>query len=430
MHDSSEPTPLVKSTLATEQSYLGNLMLSIEPPHEWIENIGRNNFLSQSHQLIFHAIQAQIKDNGSATPGGTVEFLRDKSAIQTAGGEEYIYEVIEQCGTGFVDITQARNTIVKRHKMRCIGETANRALKAAFSGEAELEAAEAETRELLSLLEKRRKGSTNIATALDGVVNGAKQTFMPAVRTGWSSFDKCVRLSPGRLIVLGARPGVGKTTLSTQLSMQVLKMDPEAHVLYCSVEMDPSEIGLKALSMVTGTNCVTPFQEGNAEEIKSILWRAGHHSAEMSRLHVVYTTKLEQLVNHAHQISKKHKIKMIVCDFLSSMQPMEDSFATKSEAIGSVSKRLKALARELEVPVLACSQLNRGTAVNRRPTMKDLRDSGEIEQDADIVMLLSKPVDEDERHTTLAVEKNRFGIPRDYKLEPELQFHRFQLIIT
>jgi replicative DNA helicase len=62
--------------------------------------------------------------------------------------------------------------------------------------------------------------------------------------------------------------------------------------------------------------------------------------------------------------------------------------------------------------------------------MKDLRDSGEIEQDADIVMLLSKPISEDEHHTTLAVEKNRFGIPRDYRLEPELQFHRFQLIIS
>jgi len=404
-------------------------MLSFEPPPEWTEDLGRNHFSSISHQLIYQAIREQLKDSGAPTPGAVVESLRRNAALETAGGEKYVYEIIDGCADGFVDIPTTKETIIRHHRLRCIAENANAALRAAFGGEGDLETAESRTRNLLDLLEKRKPENSTVLTALDGVIHGAKQTFLPAVKTGWKKFDQTVRLSPGRLIVLGARPGVGKTTLATQLSMQMLNMDNKAHVLYCSVEMDAAEIGLKALSMMTGTDCIRPYQEADPKEIEHVLWRAGHHSQAMARLHIVYSTSLDTLINRANQIAKSHNLKMVVCDFISSMQP-SGTFATKTEAIGSVSKTLKLLSRSLELPVLAVSQLNRGTAANRRPTMKDLRDSGEIEQDADVVMLLSNLEEEDAEHTFLCVEKNRFGIPTDFRLEPELQFHRFKLITS
>ena len=430
MPESSEPqqNKLQQSTEKFERSFLGTMMLSFEPPAEWTEDLGRGHFFSYSHQLIYQAIREQLKESDSASAGSVVESLRRNSALETAGGEAYIYEIIEGCADGFIDMEKTKETIIRHHRLRRIGENANAALRAAFGAEGDLETAENRTRDLLGLLESRKPEVSSVTTALDGVIKGAKQTFLPAVKTGWKHFDKAVRLSPGRLIVLGARPGVGKTTLSTQMAMQILAMDNTSHVLYCSVEMDAAEIGLKALSMMTGTDCVRPFQENNAKEIEHVLWRAGHHSAQMARLHVAYTTNLDTLINRANKIAKESNLKMVVCDFISSMQPT-GAFATKTEAIGSVSKALKLLSRNLQIPVLAVSQLNRGTAANRRPTMKDLRDSGEIEQDADVVMLLSNSQEENEPNTLLSVEKNRFGIPADFMLEPELMFHRFRMVV-
>ena len=351
--------------------------------------------------------------------------MRSGGKLQTAGGEDYIYEVIDE--SGVVDISACKEAVIKHHRLRQIASTANAALRAAFGAEGDLAIAENRTRNLLNLLESRKKDNVDLDSALNGVLVGAKETFNPAIKTGWGFFDSSVRFSPGRLIVLGARPGVGKTTLATQLSTQVLVNDEKANVLYCSVEMDASEIGLKALSMLTGTNCVHPFQESNAKEIEHVLWRAGHHSQVLDRLHVFYGTRLDKLVNLANKLSKEMNLKMVVCDFITSMQPTGD-FATRTEAIGSVSKTLKAMAKQLAIPVLACSQLNRGTAANRKPSMKDLRDSGEIEQDADIVLLMHRNTDEDEcDHTELYAEKNRFGVMSEFRLEPQLKFHRFRM---
>lgn len=416
---------LSESTLKHERGLLGALMLAFEPPIEWLDGLTSDNFGSVSHQLIYSAICDAIQKKKTTTPGEVIESLRSGGKLQTAGGEDYIYEVIDE--SGVVDISACKEAVIKHHRLRQIASTANAALRAAFGAEGDLAIAENRTRNLLNLLESRKKDNVDLDSALNGVLVGAKETFKPAIKTGWGFFDSSVRFSPGRLIVLGARPGVGKTTLATQLSTQVLVNDEKANVLYCSVEMDASEIGLKALSMLTGTNCVHPFQESNAKEIEHVLWRAGHHSQVLDRLHVFYGTRLDKLVNLANKLSKEMDLKMVVCDFITSMQPTGD-FATRTEAIGSVSKTLKAMAKQLAIPVLACSQLNRGTAANRKPSMKDLRDSGEIEQDADIVLLMHRNTDEDEcDHTELYAEKNRFGVMSEFRLEPQLKFHRFRM---
>tara|TARA_R110000824_G_scaffold36852_1_gene113969 strand:- start:12109 stop:13329 length:1221 start_codon:yes stop_codon:yes gene_type:complete len=406
-------------------------MLSFEPPVTWLENLTAEQFSSISHRIIYAAVQTEIQNKKTTTPQGVVEKLRKEASLQTAGGEDYIYEIIESCNDIIVDAPETKDIIINHHRLRQIGVTANAALRAAFGAEGDLAAAENRTRDLLNLLESRKTDPSLVSSALNGVLVGAKETFRPAVKTGWGKLDQVVRLSPGRLIVLGARPGVGKTTLATQLSAQILTQDEEAHVLYCSVEMDSSEIGLKALSMMTGTNCVHPFQESDAKEIEHVLWRAGHHSQVLDRLHVFYGSRLDKLVNVANKMSSELNLKMVVCDFITSMQPIGDH-GTRTEAIGSVSKALKALAKQLSIPVLACSQLNRSGAVGKRPSMKDLRDSGEIEQDADIILLMhSREAEEntEDFYTDLIIEKNRFGVQSEFALRPQFNFHRFSMFV-
>ena len=422
---SEEDTPIRSERI--EQSYLGNLLLSYEPEAE-ILNLAMESFSTVGNQLIFQACKTILKTEHSASPAAVTELLREQGALVTAGGEDYIYGLLEAANTESLtlDLNKTRETILKQHKLRMIASTANAALKAAFGAEGDLASAESKTRELLTLLETRRKRQDNVISALEGITTGAAETFRPAIKTGWSRLDSIVKMSPGRLIVLGARPGIGKTTLSVQLASQILCLNKDAHILYCSVEMDAAEIGLKSLSMLTSTDCVSPFQMDDSEKIKHVMSRAGDKASIINRLHVFYGTRMDKLANIANRISEKHNLQLVVCDFISSMKPTGDH-GTRTEAIGSVSKALKSMAKEMRIPVLACSQLNRGANANKRPNMKDLRDSGEIEQDADIVMLLHR--DSDTPHETdLYVEKNRFGILTEIKLEPQLSYHRFRLI--
>ena len=267
-------------------------------------------------------------------------------------------------------------------------------------------------------------------SALEGIVNNARKAFAPGIKTGFKRLDEAVRMSPGRLIVLGARPGTGKTTLATQIAVQICKGYKHGVVFYCSVEMGPAEIGLKALSCLSKQNCITPYEERNEAGITHVETLVTMEQNVLSRLHVYYGMRLEDILEACDLLKKNtdDPLLMVVVDFITSVQPIGE-FATRSEAVGSVSKALKAMAKRLDVPVLCCAQLNRGTATAKAPSMKDLRDSGEIEQDADSVLLLHKPVDKEGAlagKVEIIIDKNRFGTMDSLSLYPELHHHRFE----
>ena len=262
-------------------------------------------------------------------------------------------------------------------------------------------------------------------SALSGILNRAKQAFAPAIPTGFTQLDKAVRFSPGRLLVLGARPGIGKTTIATQIATQVLAKSETGRVVYCSVEMEAAEIGIKALSCMSGYNCVTPFEEQDEQGIEHVYTLASSAAVTLDRRHEYYGTELSNLMEVCRDFAKdnKQELRMIVVDFITSLQPIGEH-PTKAEAVGSITTALKRLSKELSVPILACAQLNRGTAAGKRPSMKDLKDSGQIEQDADVVMLLHRVEDEDK--VELIIDKNRFGQMSTLTMYPELNLHRFR----
>ena len=267
-------------------------------------------------------------------------------------------------------------------------------------------------------------------SALEGILNNARKAFAPGIKTGFRKLDEAIRMSPGRLIVLGARPGTGKTTLATQIAVQILKGYGNGIVFYCSVEMGPAEIGLKALSCLAKQNCITPYENRNEEGITHVETLVAMEQNVLSRLHVYYGMRLEDILEACDLLNKNSDdpLLMVIVDFITSVQPIGE-YATRSEAVGSVSKALKAMAKRLEVPVLCCAQLNRGGAAAKTVSMKDLRDSGEIEQDADTVLLLHKPTDKEGAlagKVEIIIDKNRFGTADSLSLYPELHHHRFE----
>jgi replicative DNA helicase len=270
--------------------------------------------------------------------------------------------------------------------------------------------------------EERRKKRGE--SALSGILDRARQAFAPGIPTGFSQLDKAVRFAPGRLLVLGARPGVGKTTIATQIAVQVLTKC-EGRVIYCSVEMEAAEIGIKALSCLSGVNCVIPFEQEDELAIEYVYTMASQASPTLGRLQVCHGTELSNIIEVCRDFAKDEELplRMVIIDFITNLKPIGE-YPTKAEAVGSITTALKQLAKELSIPVLACAQLNRGTAPNKRPSMKDLKDSGQIEQDADVVMLLHRV--EDENKVELIIDKNRFGQIATLTMYPELELHRFR----
>ena len=278
--------------------------------------------------------------------------------------------------------------------------------------------------------ERRPEKPPGVKNALDGISADSREAFAPGVVTGFAKLDKAVRLSPGRLVVLGARPGTGKTTLATQIAVQVLQKSNQARVLYCSVEMDAAEIGLKALSCLSGYNCIEPFENRDEEKIEHVYTQMTAHMHTLSRLEVLYGTSLQPILDAVEYMrhDKEFPLVLLIVDFITSIIP-EGDFGTRSEAVGSVSRALKKLAKINKIPVLCCAQLNRGVASAKAPSMRDLRDSGEIEQDADSVMLLHRPKEEVGAmagKVEIVIDKNRFGTMDSITLWPELDRHRFK----
>jgi replicative DNA helicase len=417
-----------------EQTLLGLLLLAPETnadARDVYARVAPQSFGIPAHRLIYTEAQKLAATKGHATVLGVIEGMAFEGTLGAAGSDGYIHHLADKGREGISTITEATGFVLEYGRARKVASLAKETLKAAnMTGGMTLDAAEDYARRLLKSLERSDAPKVG-ETAYDGILLGAEKAFAPAVKTGWWHLDRKVKFSPGRLIVLGARPGIGKTTAATQIAIQILHGRTSGKILYASVEMDAAEIGLKALSCLTAHDSITPFEKKDKEGIDYIIGNAMMVAPTLNRLHVLYGTRMDRLSNLAHEMSKDERdpLLMVIVDFITSMRPVGE-FNTKSEAIGSLTKDMKELARDLDIPVLACAQLNRGSKDTSRPSMKDLRDSGEIEQDADVVLLLHNEKDQNgdpSGKTELIIDKNRFGGPGILDLYPDFIHHRFTL---
>jgi len=208
---------------------------------------------------------------------------------------------------------------------------------------------------------------------------------LAGVTSGFPSIDKIIGgLGNSDLIILAGRPSMGKTALALAMAEATAK---DAPVLFCSLEMSKQQIEKRRLSMETGVQ-VTRMREGTLTKEQS---RTIFASPTETQFWIDDTPALscDQLLSRARRLKRSHGLKMIVVDYLQLMSASQH--ATKQSTVAAtteISKKLKCIAKELDIPVLALSQLSRAleSREDKRPQLSDLRDSGSIEQDADIVM--------------------------------------------
>lgn len=244
--------------------------------------------------------------------------------------------------------------------------------------------------------------------------------------TGWTDLNTFIGgWRPGALYVGGARPGSGKSIIGAQAAFDVAKAGQA--VVICSMEMTDDELNTRLLAMRGTVNMDSLTRRRlNDDEWKRLA------SAQGALLDLpIYTNDnasqtVTDIKSYARSVQRRQPVGLVVVDYLQLVDPVPHMRrAPRHEQVGHISRSLKLIAKDLHVPVLALAQLNRGNEnrTDKRPTMSDLRESGAIEQDADVVLLLHRE-DEESPDLEIGVGKNRHGQRGGFRLSWQAQYAR------
>ena len=430
---------LPPQNIEAEQGVLGSVLLDNDVLHDVVSMITVEDFYRDSHQIIYRTIR-DLYDLGKAIDAITlVDELSRRDQYQAIGGHETLSQILNSVPHA-ANAKYYAGIVREKSVSRLLIESATEIIREGYSNnftsEELLEAAE---RRIFQIADGQTKGDTVelrevVTLAMDRIAARTESKHpITGVATGFFDLDKITcGLQPEQLIILAARPSMGKTALALNICDHVA-VNLKLPVLYVSLEMGQVELAerlLCARSRVDGHKLRTGQNLGTRE---MALLGKGFDELRTSPLFIDDTParNMLQITANARRLKLRHGLGMVVLDYI-QLVDSEEARDSRQEQIAKISRRLKTLARELKVPVIALSQLNRAVEnrEDRRPRMADLRESGAIEQDADFVLLLHRPEYYDANDqpgiAELIVAKNRNGATESVKLTFLKSITRFE----
>ncbi len=391
---------LPPQALEAEQSLLGGLLLDNRRWDEVNDEVGMTDFYSQNHRLIFGAIRNL---QGSSDPADVItvsEWLENNGSLDDAGGLSYIGTLANSTPSTANILTYAK-IVRERSILRSLIAAANEISDSAYTPEGKT------PREVLDNAEKlvfdiserdgrNQKGFTTIQDLLTRSINRIEELFesnetVTGIATGFTDLDEMTSgLQRGDLVVLAGRPSMGKTSFAMNIA-EYVALEKGLPVAIFSMEMPGEQLAMRMLSSIgrINSNKVRTGKLGDDDwprlnSAVGLLDKAPLFIDDSAGLNPL------DLRSRARRLLREHEdFGLIVIDYLQLMQSSgkEENRATE---ISNMTRALKMLAKELNVPVMILSQLNRSLEQrpNKRPIMSDLRESGAIEQDADVIFFV------------------------------------------
>ncbi len=387
------------SSLEAEQAILGGMLVYPKVVKDVKDHdLVAEDFFHENHQQLYRAMTFLMDQGQPVEPVGLITRLNDTQLLQRAGGADYILKLTENAISS-VNASTYIEVIKSRAQIRKLIETAQKIEVEGFQNIKPLDDLmdEAE-RNILQVTRQRR--TTDFRSSSD-VLNSVMERLemlrsskekITGIKTGYVDLDATTNgFQRGDLIILAARPSVGKTAFALNIALQASLRNPGAIAIF-SLEMPCEQLMQRILSAKS--------------EVQSEKIRSGYVSSEdMNKIqdacNEIRKTKIfiddSAVIKMGDIFSKCRKLKseqgldMIIIDYLQLISSSSRSNSdNRQQEVSEISRSLKALARELEVPVIALSQLSRGveTRQDKHPLLSDLRESGSIEQDADIVIFL------------------------------------------
>lgn len=405
-------------------SVLGGLMLDNRRFDDLADKITPEDFYRQDHQQIYKAISELI---GAARPCDLVtlsEVLQAKGQLEQVGGMAYLGSLANETPSAanilaYADIVRERSVL--RHLIAAGGDIAEMGFRP--EGRKPPELLDLAEQKVFALRNRSQNSSSSwldMQTLMNRVERQIEESRnnqgrLPGLATGFTDLDqKIMGLREGDLMILAGRPSMGKTSFALNIAEHCVLYEKKAAAVF-SMEMPADQIALRVLSSFARIS-MSKLRSSELDDRDMDRLVSQGNLVREAPLFVDESGALSpmDLRSRARVLKRKHDIQLIVVDYIQLMQvPGSES---RVNEISEISRGLKSLAKELRLPIIALSQLNRGVENrdNKRPRMADLRESGGIEQDADLVVFIYRdevynPESPDKGQAEIIIAKQRNG---------------------
>ena len=430
---------LPPQNLDAERGVLGSILLLNEAIDEIGESLRAEHFYSDAHQKIFAAIIRLYEEGVRGIDAITLaEELIRHNEFEIAGGAAYLHEILEAVPHA-AHVRYYAKIVREKWMLRTLIYNCTEILAESYSLTEDVEELlQTAEKRIFSIMEQQTStGNIAISDILIETFNRLDERMqtvgdVTGVTTGFTDLDQqTTGLQATELIILAARPSMGKTAFVCNVAEAVARKSGKGVLLF-SLEQSNLELAERFLAITARING-HDLRSGNLTDAqRDLLYQA---SDELSRLPLFIDDKpgrtMTQVSAIARRLHRKNPLGVIIIDYLQLIEPDEKGIP-REQQIAQISRRLKFLAKELRVPVIALAQLNRGVELreDKRPRLADLRESGSIEQDADMVMFLHRPdaYDPEDRpgEAEIVVAKHRSGPTGIVRLTWRKEYMRFE----
>ena len=380
-----------------ERAVLSAIMFDRNAIHKAVEWVEPDSFYVAANRIIYEAMLALFGNSTEIDIITLSEELRLMGKLEETGGMAYLADLSMEIPTAANIELHCRILREKQYK-RLMITAGGQMITASYDDTTDaLETLDRASTTIFAIAEKRFKRACqtfmNLATNTSKLIHDiASKKQLPGLPTGIITFDRMTGgLHGSDLIILAARPGMGKTAIALNIASHVA-IHLHRPVAFFSLEMEAKQLMMRLLSNEAGVDSMA-FRTGRITDVD--LHNIDTRIAELSKtqLFIDDTANLDLLELRAKckRLKAENRIELIIIDYLQFMQPPKAE--SREREISLISRTLKQIAKELDIPVLALAQLNRmiESRADKRPQLSDLRESGSLEQDADVVLFLNRP---------------------------------------
>ena len=400
-----------QANLEAEESVLGAMLLSPRAIEAASDELTAAEFYRPAHGAIFDAIVGLHARGEPVDPITLTDFLEESGELSRAGGKQRVHELVALAPAAS-NVSHHARIVREAATLRALGRAGQTIAQLARDRPGDTDELVARAETLLSDVTARTaagEGFSRFGEGLDELfaeIEEAYRTGAPrmGLATGFTDLDRALLgLHPGQLVIVAARPSMGKSALVQNIAENVV--DHHGKVGFYSLEMSKAELQVRALSRAAEVDS-SRLRDGQVlpaefEKLQKAIPRV------KARDHGLFTDDKTTLTpvhlrTNATRLQRKHGLDLLVVDYLQLMVAGGKTEENRTAQMSSITRALKVLARDLAVPVVALSQLNRQleSREDKRPRLSDLRDSGSIEQDADVVLFVYR----DDYYNTLSEE--------------------------
>lgn len=436
--DTSRLQRIPPYNIEAEESLLGSMLISRDAVGTIIEIVKTDDFYRSSNQMIFEAILEMYSKGEPSDPITVADHLKKKGMLDEVGGKTFIHSLISNIPLAANAEYYAR--IVRNHSiLRKLIYAATNIATMGYEVPEDLAATVDKAQELIfSIYKDLNSGnSRNAVSAMKDIVSEVYEQVemlhesgseISGIPTGFIDFDRYSSgLHNSDMVVIAARPGMGKTAFALGMAKNIA-MKEKIPIAVFSLEMSKHQVAQRLMSAQSGID-LQRLRDGKIRENEWTKLASAIEKLAECKLYIddsAFLTVMD-LRSRARMMASTYGIKMIIVDYLQLMQSTSNYRGNKVQEITEISQNLKGIAKELDIPVVAVSQLSREVEKRekKRPQLSDLRESGSIEQDADMVVFIYRDEYYDDQSSKkgraeLIIAKHRNG-PTG---KVELQFNK------